>query len=37
VGGLAFWLLFRLRWSVLRTIGACALVGAVVHLSANAL
>ena len=37
VGALAFWLLFRLRWSVLRTLGACAVVGGALHLTASAL
>jgi chromate transporter len=37
VGVLAFWLLFRLKWSVLRTLGVCAVVGAVIHLTANQL
>ena len=32
VMALAFLLLFRLRWSVLRTLGTCAAVGAVLHL-----
>ena len=29
VAALAFLLLFRLRWSVLRTLGTCALIGAI--------
>ena len=37
VGGLAFWLLFRAKVSVLRTLGICAAVGAAVHLTAGAL
>lgn len=32
VMALAFLLLFRFRWSVLRTLGTCAAVGAVLHL-----
>ena len=32
VAALAFILLFRLRWGVLRTLGACAAIGAVIHL-----
>jgi chromate transporter len=32
VAALAFLLLFRLRWSVLRTLGVCAAVGALLHL-----
>jgi chromate transporter len=35
VGALAFWLLFRLRWSVLRTLATCGVVGAAIHLIAN--
>ena len=35
VGMLAFWLLFRRGWSVLRTLGACALVGAAIHVVAK--
>jgi chromate transporter len=31
VAALAFWLLFRRRWTVLRALGACAVVGAVAH------
>jgi chromate transporter len=37
VGTLAFWLLFRQKWSVLRTIGVCALVGGSLHILAAAL
>jgi chromate transporter len=33
VAGLAFALLFQFRWSVLRTLGTCAAVGAVLHLA----
>jgi chromate transporter len=36
VAALAFVLLFRFRWSVLRTLGACAAVGAAIHLLAAA-
>ncbi len=32
VAGLAFLLLFRLRWSVPRTLGACAVLGGTIHL-----
>ena len=32
VAALAFLLLFRLRWSVLRTLGTCALIGAILDL-----
>jgi chromate transporter len=32
VAAFAFVVLFRLRWSVLRTLGACAAVGATLHL-----
>lgn len=32
VAALAFLLIFRLRWSVLRTLGACTSIGAVVHI-----
>ena len=35
VGLLAAWLLFRSRWSVLRTLGACAVVGGAIHLLAS--
>lgn len=35
VVGLAFVLVFRLRWGVLRVIGCCAAVGAVLHLLTN--
>jgi len=35
VAALAFLLVFRLRWSVLRTIGACAVVGGVIHIAAG--
>jgi len=35
VGLLAAWLLFRWRWSVLRTLGACAVVGGAIHLLAS--
>jgi chromate transporter len=35
VAALAFWLLFGRRWSVLKTLGACALVGAAIHLATN--
>jgi chromate transporter len=34
VAVLAFVLLFRLRWSVLRTLGACAVAGAILHVVA---
>jgi hypothetical protein len=34
VGTLAFYLLFARKWSVLSTIGLCALVGGVIHLIA---
>ena len=34
VGALAFVLVFRLRWSVLRVLGVCAIVGGVIHLLA---
>ena len=37
VGILAFWLLFRRKASVLRTLGVCAAVGAVIHLIGSAL
>lgn len=33
--GLAFLLLFRLRWSVLRTLGSSALLGAAIHIVAT--
>ncbi len=36
VGALAFYLLFARRWSVLATIGGCAVVGAGIHLVAAA-
>ena len=32
---LAFVLLFRFRWSVLRTLGVCGVVGAVIHIAAS--
>jgi hypothetical protein len=32
----ATWLLFRRKWSVLTTFGACAALGAAIHLVANA-
>ena len=32
VAAIAFVLLFTLRWSVLRTLGACAATGAVLYL-----
>ena len=32
LAALAFLLLFRLRWSVLRTLGTCALIGAILDL-----
>jgi chromate transporter len=35
VGALAFVLLFRFRWPVLRTLGACAAAGATLHLITN--
>ena len=35
VAGLAFLLLFRLRWSVLRTLGVCGGVGALIHFVAH--
>lgn len=35
VAALAFVLLFRLRWSVLQTLGTCAVIGAVTHLIAG--
>jgi len=34
VASLAFVLLFRLHWSVLKTIGACAVVGGAIHFAA---
>ena len=34
VAALAFLLLFRLRWSVLKTIGACAVIGGAIHIAA---
>ena len=34
VAAVAATLLFRIRWSVLRTLGVCALVGAAIHLAA---
>jgi chromate transporter len=37
VAALAFWLLFNRKWSVLRTLGACAAVGATIELAARAL
>jgi len=37
VAAIAFWLLFRAEWSVLRTLGACALIGAALELTARAL
>lgn len=33
VASLAFLLLFRFRWSVLRTLGTCAVIGAVLYLA----
>ncbi|MBW3574374.1 MAG: chromate transporter, partial [Actinobacteria bacterium] len=33
VAALAFVLLFRLRWSVLRTLGVCAAIGAALHVA----
>ena len=35
VAALAFLLLFRLRWSVLKTLGVCALVGGIIHIVAS--
>ena len=37
VGALAFWLLFRRKWSVLSTLGVCAVVGGSLHLIGAAL
>ena len=34
VGALAFYLIFSRKWSVLSTIGLCALVGGAIHLLA---
>ena len=35
VTALAFVLLFRFRWSVLRTLGTCAAVGAALYLATH--
>jgi chromate transporter len=37
VGALAFWLLFRRKTTVLRTLGICAVVGGSIHLTGRAL
>jgi chromate transporter len=36
VAALAFLVVFRLKWSVLRTLGLCALVGAAMHVTLSA-